>query len=718
MCAVLLYSSAAAGINEGITATAEFLHQKLRLPAKEFTEKPTKVFKGNNPRRDEARSGWWTPKLKADRARIKVNRALDELGDEGWFASINEYTNLALQGGIPPGEAKKLTMPDGAVEEWSFNGTGQTTAYTSPLNYVINYVYDDAGKQTTVDYPTGTDTVLSYDNAGRRTSMLDSTGTSTWTLDAASQVTQLVTPQGTQSYTYNDAGQRATMVESGLGTTHTIYDTHGRYSDTVNRHGEVTHLAYDALGRAYRKFLQNGLYEEYLYDASNRLVSVGVWNPSTGTNVRMETYTYNLANQMTSKTVGGVTTSYTYDLAGQLASESRPGYSCSYTYDANGNRLTKTLNGVTESYTYDDGDKMLTAGSKSYGYDAAGRTTSVTNGSSVTTLNYDWESRLTSLSGATTASYTYNGLDTRVSKIEGGVTNTYARDGVGVTAPVIRDTFASYTPGTSEKRGTTTTYLHSGLKNAEMQTDVSKAVSATKQYDAFGNAVSATGTWQGAFGYAGGFGYQEDSSGLKLLGHRYYDSSTGRFLTRDPAKDGRNWYVYCESNPVTYADSTGRAGEGIVFRVVKFIGGHWRQEAGFIGKGQAINVVENGGSVVVIGQGAKREAKDVAQAAYDDVIHHGVDDHDQPVGTPWLHYQGGGKHDKGHVFYRLLTTVVAFLFGTEAARGNVEGALNDNINPVKIIRDIEKEFVEPSVNGFVEDNKTHYEERLRYWLDE
>ena len=62
----------------------------------------------------------------------------------------------------------------------------------------------------------------------------------------------------------------------------------------------------------------------------------------------METYAYNLANQMTSKTVGGVTTTYTYDLAGQLASESRPGYSCSYSYDANGNRLTKTLNGTTD----------------------------------------------------------------------------------------------------------------------------------------------------------------------------------------------------------------------------------------------------------------------------------------------------------------------------------------------------------------------------------
>jgi YD repeat-containing protein len=117
----------------------------------------------------------------------------------GWRTSVtNGRGKTRMYQFTPRGEAKKLTMPDGAVEEWSFNGTGQTTAYTSPLNYVINYVYDDAGKQTTVDYPTGTDTVLSYDNAGRRTSMLDSTGTSTWTLDAASQITQLVTPQGTQ----------------------------------------------------------------------------------------------------------------------------------------------------------------------------------------------------------------------------------------------------------------------------------------------------------------------------------------------------------------------------------------------------------------------------------------------------------------------------------------------------------------------------------------
>lgn len=46
-------------------------------------------------------------------------------------------------------------------------------------------------------------------------------------------------------------------------------------------------------------------------------------------------------------------------------------------------------------------------------------------------------------------------------------------------------------------------------------------------------------------------------SGLMLLGHRYYDSSTGRFITRDPAKDGRNWYVYCAGSPLLQFDATG-----------------------------------------------------------------------------------------------------------------------------------------------------------------
>jgi RHS repeat-associated protein len=82
-------------------------------------------------------------------------------------------------------------------------------------------------------------------------------------------------------------------------------------------------------------------------------------------------------------------------------------------------------------------------------------------------------------------------------------------------------------------------------------------VTDTRQYDAFGLQTGSTGSNPTPFGFAGGWGYQSDETGLQLLGHRYYDPSTGRFLTRDPIKDGRNWYGYCDNNPIASTDPSG-----------------------------------------------------------------------------------------------------------------------------------------------------------------
>lgn len=194
--------------------------------------------------------------------------------------------------------------------------------------------------------------------------------------------------------------------------------------------------------------------------------------------------------------------------------------------------------------------------------DAAGRTTSVVTSAGTTTLTYDYESRITGITypGGATNSFTYNGLDTRVGKVDSAGTSTYKRDGAYVTDSVLADGSAAFTPTVSERRSSATTYFHSGLKNNDRQSNTSQTVTATKQYDAFGMLVSSTGTWKGLFSYGGPFGYQEDGdSGLKLLGHRYYDASTGRFLTRDKIKDGRNWYVYCGGDPLKRADSSGNS---------------------------------------------------------------------------------------------------------------------------------------------------------------
>jgi RHS repeat-associated protein len=184
----------------------------------------------------------------------------------------------------------------------------------------------------------------------------------------------------------------------------------------------------------------------------------------------------------------------------------------------------------------------------------------VVSSAGTTAIAYGHESRITSISGpGVAASYAYNGLDTRVSKVENNVPNTFLRNGAYVTDSVLKYSGASYTPGIWERRGSTTTFMHSGLKNMDAQTNGSGAVSASRTYDAFGLVTEQTGSHSGPFGYAGAFGYQEDATGLKLLGHRYYDPSTGRFLTRDPIKDGRNWYAYGagSNSPTTGADPTG-----------------------------------------------------------------------------------------------------------------------------------------------------------------
>jgi RHS repeat-associated protein len=154
-------------------------------------------------------------------------------------------------------------------------------------------------------------------------------------------------------------------------------------------------------------------------------------------------------------------------------------------------------------------------------------------------------------------SYSYNGFDTRVGKTVGGATASYHRDGAGVTAPLISDTGATYTPGISERRNGVSTFLNSGLKDVAKQTDSTGNVTATRKYDAYGMVIGSTGTWKGPFGYSGSAGYQEDETGLQLLGHRYYDSSTGRFITRDHMEMGRNWYAYCDNNPVNVTDASG-----------------------------------------------------------------------------------------------------------------------------------------------------------------
>ena len=73
-------------------------------------------------------------------------------------------------------------------------------------------------------------------------------------------------------------------------------------------------------------------------------------------------------------------------------------------------------------------------------------------------------------------------------------------------------------------------------------------------YDAFGNQPSAVDAYRN-FRYCGE--YTDQETGFVYLRNRYYNPSTGRFITEDPVQDGVNWYSYCGGNPVMRVDPWG-----------------------------------------------------------------------------------------------------------------------------------------------------------------
>ena len=135
----------------------------------------------------------------------------------------------------------------------------------------------------------------------------------------------------------------------------------------------------------------------------------------------------------------------------------------------------------------------------------------------------------------------------------------YDTDGVSPASPVLSDGYSTFTPGISEINGNGSRfYLADAQGNSRGLLDAGQGNTDGYNWDAFGNSVSRFGTNPTAFAWNEESGYQTDAdSGLKLLGHRYYDSRTGRFLSQDPAGDGDNWYAYADNDPMDETDPSG-----------------------------------------------------------------------------------------------------------------------------------------------------------------
>ena len=176
-------------------------------------------------------------------------------------------------------------------------------------------------------------------------------------------------------------------------------------------------------------------------------------------------------------------------------------------------------------------------------------------------LTWDDEDRLVgeTLPSGQVDTFVYNGLGLRVGKTDSTGTYAYVCDGTSPGSPVLSDGHALYTPGLSESRGGVSRYnSYDRLGNLWFVDNAAASQSYYQDTTGFGTSLGASGTDLSAFGYGGGNGCQTDAdTGVVLMGHRYYDTRIGRFISQDHAKSGYNWYTYADNSPVNKTDPLG-----------------------------------------------------------------------------------------------------------------------------------------------------------------
>ena len=185
-------------------------------------------------------------------------------------------------------------------------------------------------------------------------------------------------------------------------------------------------------------------------------------------------------------------------------------------------------------------------------------------------LNYTYDewNRLTGFSknGTAVASYTYNANNERTSKTVDGVTTKYYWDdsgcvlnegsGTGITA----SNFIGADGIFRRQAGSSTYQLMKNGHGDVTRLLAGSTVSQSYDYDAYGLQKEEDATDSNPLRYCGE--YTDEETGFIYLRNRYYDPSTERFISEDPAQDGTNWYAYCGGNPLRYVDPLG------LFRIV------------------------------------------------------------------------------------------------------------------------------------------------------
>lgn len=299
-----------------------------------------------------------------------------------------------------------VTTDDAYTNGWL---TSRTLAPGTADAATWTYGYDQAGNQTSSTDPTGRTTTATFDGRGNRLTQTVSSGatmtdgsvpgttTTTWTYNSFNEpLTQITTAGASTTWTYDTRGNVLTQVRKLTATTNaTTTWTHtnpahpGDTSTVTDPRGNTTSYTYTAEGFTASVTTPAG---HVTGTSDTTVTATATYDPYGDVLTRVDP-----RGHVTGATPAGYTTTNTYDDAGLLNTTTSPlGLVTTYGYDADGRRTTVTNNTAatwTTRYLPTGQVDTLTdplGHTTTYGYDDAGRCTSVTDPTgAVTTTSYN-----------------------------------------------------------------------------------------------------------------------------------------------------------------------------------------------------------------------------------------------------------------------------------------------------------------------------------------
>ena len=462
-----------------------------------------------------------------------------------------------------------VTDPLGGVTAYAYDPNGNLTSLTDPLNHTTSYGYDAMDRLVSMTDPLTRVTSYGYDANGNLTSVTDpKQQTTTATYDPLDRPAVVTFADGSTDTDTYDAGNRLTqVVDSVSGTISAGYDGLDRLTGETTPQGSVSYT-YDAAGRRTAMTVAGQPGVSYAWDAANRLTQLtqGSATVSVG---------YDSADRRTSLTLpNGVVVAYGYDSASQLTSltytsgQTQLG-DLSYGYDLAG-RVTTVggswartgLPAAVSTATYDAANQLTQWGTASLSYDANGNLT----GDGTNTYRWDARNQLVGIAGGTTASFGYDAVGRRTSTTLNGTSTSYLYDGATLVQELTGGTpTVNYLTGLAVDEtfsrtdaSGTSSYLTDRLGSTLALTDGTGAVQTSYTYDPFGTPSVSGASSPNTLQYTG---LPNDGTGLQYNRARYYDPSLQRFISPDPAGFGGgslNLYSYVGDSPTNGTDPSGQ----------------------------------------------------------------------------------------------------------------------------------------------------------------